>query len=142
MLTKQFFLGGNATFTVQNDTTGEYRTYKIHKTEPNERFPIPAYMVALMTGPDNVNSYTYMGKLNPETGELKLKIGGRFTEDSAAARGFRWTMHKVWNNLPIPAGIQVRHEGKCGCCGRKLTTPESLDRGIGPECWSRLGRAA
>ncbi|HZO65239.1 MAG TPA: DUF6011 domain-containing protein [Kribbellaceae bacterium] len=27
-----------------------------------------------------------------------------------------------------------RFAGKCGCCGRRLTDPESKVRGIGPEC--------
>lgn len=29
--------------------------------------------------------------------------------------------------------------GKCGCCGRWLTDPESKMRGIGPDCWEDLG---
>ena len=144
MLTKQFFLGGNATFTVQNDKTGEYRTYKIRRKEANERFPGygPTYFVSLMTGPDNENSFTYIGLLNEQTGAVRLTGKSKLTEDSAAVRGVRWTLNKVWTNQPIPSFIQVRHEGKCGCCGRKLTTPASLDRGIGPECWSKLGGAA
>ena len=26
----------------------------------------------------------------------------------------------------------------CGCCGRELTDPESVERGIGPICWKKL----
>ena len=26
------------------------------------------------------------------------------------------------------------HEGRCGRCGRKLTVPESIEAGYGPEC--------
>lgn len=29
--------------------------------------------------------------------------------------------------------------GSCGCCGRELTDPESIQRGIGPICWARGG---
>jgi hypothetical protein len=29
--------------------------------------------------------------------------------------------------------------GSCGCCGRELTDPESIERGIGPICWERGG---
>jgi hypothetical protein len=29
--------------------------------------------------------------------------------------------------------------GKCGICGRTLTVPESIERGIGPVCLSRIG---
>lgn len=28
--------------------------------------------------------------------------------------------------------------GKCQKCGKKLTDPESMNRGYGPECWSQL----
>jgi hypothetical protein len=31
--------------------------------------------------------------------------------------------------------------GICGCCGRTLTDPVSITRGIGPICWGRLGGA-
>lgn len=27
----------------------------------------------------------------------------------------------------------------CLCCGRELTKPVSVDRGVGPVCWGRLG---
>jgi hypothetical protein len=27
----------------------------------------------------------------------------------------------------------------CGRCGRKLTVPVSIERGIGPVCWSPMG---
>lgn len=27
---------------------------------------------------------------------------------------------------------------KCQKCGRKLTDPESIKRGYGPECWGRI----
>lgn len=35
-----------------------------------------------------------------------------------------------------------RLTGKCGCCGRRLTDPTSISRGIGPDCWARLGGAS
>lgn len=35
--------------------------------------------------------------------------------------------------------IRVLSSGACAICGRKLTTPESIDRGIGPECWGKVG---
>jgi len=29
-------------------------------------------------------------------------------------------------------------ETRCSVCGRRLTAPVSVDRGIGPVCWARL----
>ena len=30
--------------------------------------------------------------------------------------------------------VKVFHSGKCGKCGKKLTTPESIKSGLGPYC--------
>ena len=40
--------------------------------------------------------------------------------------------------LADPASAFARHGGWCGICGRMLTDPRSLSRGIGPECMSAL----
>lgn len=34
-----------------------------------------------------------------------------------------------------------RELGACGCCGKGLTDPISVSRGIGPDCWVRKGFA-
>jgi hypothetical protein len=34
----------------------------------------------------------------------------------------------------LPYELQAQHENHCGRCGRQLTHPESIDRGVGPEC--------
>jgi hypothetical protein len=41
-----------------------------------------------------------------------------------------------------PAGTIAAHgkaTGSCGCCGRELTDPESIERGIGPVCITQAG---
>lgn len=132
-LNKQFFTGGRAIFTVQNDKDEHY-TFKISQPKGENK----PYFASLLTGPDNTSSYTYIGIFNPITGTVFLTRNSRYTEETKAVRIIRWAIKKVWNNETLPPGYDIRHEGKCGCCGRKLTTPESLDRGIGPECWSRI----
>ena len=39
----------------------------------------------------------------------------------------------------LPKTVEVWHEGICGRCGRKLTVPESVERGLGPECAGLVG---
>jgi hypothetical protein len=133
---KRFFTGGHAIFTVESNN--QHRTYKVKVSKPNPRYPKPAYFVGLLSGPDNVNSYQYLGMLDENTGAVRLTGKSRMSEDSDAVRGVRWVMTKFFNNLPIPDAVNVRHCGRCGCCGRTLTEPVSLDRGIGPVCWRRL----
>lgn len=138
-LSRDFFLGGKATFTVQNNETGVHHTYKIRKPEPTPRFPNPAWFVKVMTGNDNESHYSYVGRLETQTGAVAMTRASKFADDSNTVKAARWVMGRVINQLQIPDQIDIRHSGRCGRCGRTLTTPESLDRGIGPECWCKMG---
>lgn len=130
---KDYMLAGNATVTMSG-LKARY-TYKVSRAKNQEPGAAPLYFVALLSGPDNESDYTYMGVLN---GTLKLTKKSAFKDDSIPVRAFRYVWaHVSAGNLPPQA--EVRHEGSCGRCGRKLTTPESIDRGIGPECWSKMG---
>ena len=137
-LTKDFFFGGAARFTVESEKSGDWRTYRLGLSKPNPRYPNPQYMLALLAGPDNENDFVYIGIVNPDTGELRLTRNSRRTESSPDVLIFRWLMKHLFSDGLLNNG-KVHHEGKCGCCGRTLTVPESIERGIGPECWRRNG---
>ncbi len=134
MLNKEFFLGGNATFTVENGK-GTHYTFKIRQPKPDS-----PHFVSLLSGPDNENSYTYLGIMARHNLFVWLTAKSRFTQDSLPVKVVRWALRMILEGKELPEGYKIRHEGKCGCCGRTLTHPESLDRGIGPECWGRLSR--
>jgi len=58
--------------------------------------------------------------------------------DDVRARGFAW----FWANLTrdtFPANFEFWHEGRCAACARRLTVPESVATGFGPDCADRLG---
>jgi Family of unknown function (DUF6011) len=135
-LDKQFFFGGNATFTVDNGA-GEHFTFKI--SQPKQRGDQPApYFLGVLSGPDNESNYSYMGIINPIDCSLRFTKGSKVTAEAKSVKVALWALKHAITDGMLPAAYQMRHEGTCGCCGRKLTHPESLDRGIGPECWSRL----
>lgn len=31
----------------------------------------------------------------------------------------------------------LKHSGRCKVCGRLLTDPTSVERGVGPDCWAK-----
>lgn len=73
---------------------------------------------------------TYLGKITPEDKFLTSRECS--AEDSA-------TVARVAAD-PAAAAIAHGHEyGQCACCGRELTNPESVARGIGPICADRWG---
>jgi len=149
-LPKQFFIGGNCTFTVkvpeafasQHGCNLHY-TYKIECAEPNEKFPNPAHFVKLLTGPNNTEDFSYLGMLNPATGEVRLTAKSYAHDTAWSVRIVRRVLAQVFEGEGMPkiiaCGWDVDHEGRCGRCGRPLTVPESIEIGIGPDCAEQMG---
>jgi hypothetical protein len=127
----RFFEAGHAIFTVSN-ACGEHYTYRIEKPAPEKPF-----FVSLLTGPDNSADYTYMGIYNPKDYKLYITRASKMHVDSTPVRVFMWAVQVVAEHRVLPPGYAIHHEGRCCRCGRRLTTPESIEQGIGPEC-SRL----
>lgn len=127
-----FFEGGKAIFTVSNPV-GDHYTYKITKKEKGPFF------VSLLTGPDNTSDYTYLGVYHPKNRSVILTAASKFKEESTPVRVIRWAIKMIVDGAIIPCGYTIRHEGRCCRYGRMLTTPESIDRGIGPECMKKSG---
>lgn len=134
--TIRFMLAGNAHVTFQSRRTGTRFTYRIRLADPRhgDTNP-PPHFVSVLTGPDE---YSYLGciyssRVYAHGRKSKLSYGA----ESAVA--FAW----VWRTLSggkMHPELAIYHEGRCGACGRRLTTPESVTTGIGPICAKRLGR--
>ena len=138
MIGVDFLTGGHAIFTVSNPT-GEYYTYRVTTPKDfNETSPI--WFVSLLTGPNNLRDYTYLGIMRKgrETGKLLVTTTAKskYDKDSKPVKVIKWAVAKV-EEQQIPEGYDVKHIGRCGRCGRELTTPESIDSGIGPICAGR-----
>ena len=129
-----FFKGGHAIFTVSNPQGVRY-TFKIKQGNFGKAVEADSpYFASLLTGPDNNSSYTYMGMFNPNNYTCRLTRASKYTSDSLPWRVLNWVLRITFSGQNLPEGYGLQHEGKCCRCGRKLTTPESIDRGIGPEC--------
>lgn len=123
---RTFALGGNATLTLESAKTGARFTFKIRAADDGS-----LSFVSVLTGSDNESDYAYLGTIRADrfAHGRKSKIGA----DSASAVAFAW----AWPHIAagrIPPTLNVWHEGRCGRCNRKLTVPESIASGFGPEC--------
>lgn len=134
---REFITAGKAIFTVDNGR-GKHHTFRVtHK--PGSAEWAPAWFVSLLTWPDNTSDYTYLGLLDAETGAVRLTAKSKYRDDTEAVRVIRWALRLLWTGADLPVGYSIHHAGRCGRCGRMLTTPESVERGIGPECATKLG---
>lgn len=125
-------LAGNATLTITSKQTGERFTYRIRRKKDAD-----FYFVSVLTGADNENDYTYLGALPSGRYLAPAKPGRGVGRDAPSSVAFAWAWK--WRNHPrFGEFVEVRHEGRCCRCGRKLTVPESIDSGLGPECAEKV----
>jgi hypothetical protein len=129
---KSFFYGGKAIFTVSNNK-GNHYTFKVSTIKDDPESP---YFVSVLTGPDNCTNYTYVGILH-RLGFVRMTKKSKYNSESTVVKVFDWAVKQVFENKTLPDGYSIHHEGKCCRCGRRLTTPESVEKGIGPECEKR-----
>jgi hypothetical protein len=135
MVDKKFILAGKAIFTIHNDK-GDHYTYRVQAKKDRNDKTKKIYFVGLLTGPNNTRDYTYIGMLNADTFKAFPTAKSKFAKDSMAFKVLNWGLLVINQNAHqnLPPNYGIKHEGRCCRCARKLTTPESIDSGIGPEC--------
>lgn len=134
-VTVVFMLAGNAHVTFQSRRTDTRFTYRVQAAifaRKPQRDGGPSHFVSVLTGPDN---YTYLGCVYRRQIYAHGKKS-RIAKDAPSAVAFAW----VWGHLSagkMHPELAIYHEGRCGKCGRRLTTPESIATGLGPVCGGR-----
>jgi hypothetical protein len=143
-----FAFAGKAIFTLVGKA-GRF-TYKVAKSDDGK-----LYFVSLFTGSDNADkfAYEYVGivrtyqSADVKDWEFEQTSKARITPSDPkwgkAITGFAWFLKEVKKAQMIEephtlGQAEFWHEGRCGRCGARLTVPESIARGLGPEC-TKLG---
>lgn len=121
----------NGIITVHNTSRGTHRTFQIKTQKQDANFAPGERILSLLTGPDNTSDYTQMGFVKPD-GSIILWKKFR-TEGYEKLVGVLKNI-EVWQER----GFSYLLEGRCRRCNRRLTNPESISTGIGPEC-SKMG---
>lgn len=129
---ERFVFAGNATFTIKSVRTGTRFTFRVRSKEGETNF----WFVSLLTGADNNQDYTFIGSVrNDWNGHYHYYHGKkcRVSPDSESVKAFTYFLSHFLQQ-PFYQKVEIWHEGRCGRCGRKLTVPESIVSGFGPEC--------
>mgnify|MGYP001325848046 CR=1 FL=1 len=118
---------------------GGHRTFRV-RTQPDDSNFLPGNQVlALLVGPDNSNDYVQFGMLRPN-GRFHCFRNRRGTEYEKLGQMVEALLvNPAAGDRLRDAGYGVQESLRCFRCFRLLTTPESLERGYGPECWEKLG---
>lgn len=122
-----FLLAGKAKFTLHNTRTGNHFSYTSSKSKFKRSWYF--YHKGLARG----NDHFILSVVHTED-QVNLY---RNPSHLQASKVLYWYLDLLFNNKPIPPFVHLLHLGYCGKCGRELTDPESIKRGIGPVCVSR-----
>lgn len=129
---KRYIMAGNSTFTLRSTRTQKRYTFKVKKAPTGS-----VYFVSLMTGPDNEGDFTYLGIIG--TGDnFTLTYKSQMTYDSEPVKAITFALHWLKYNKEVHPELEIWHSGRCGRCNRRLTVPESIAAGIGPECAGKM----
>lgn len=127
----EFILGGNALFTCLNKNTQVRFTYKVVHDCDNEK----QYKIYVLNGSDNTSNYKQIGYIDicrPFASAISVH-----TRDLPSFKQFEYIYLILVTDRIIP-DLEIWHMGRCCKCGRVLTVPDSIERGIGPECFSKM----
>ena len=135
---KDFFFAGKAIVTLKNIHTGNRFTYKVTKARGDKNI----HFISVFVGTDNTNPYAYsfIGTVF-EHNSFKYSSKAKMPLKAKPVAIINTFLSFLSNNS-LPKGVEMWHEGKCGCCGRRLTVPESISSGFGKLCLEKKQKYA
>lgn len=125
-------LAGHATVTLVSKRTGTRFTYEIGSPKNSESNDFQPRFVKVLTGPENTGDYTFVATIFDRF-DLRHSKKSSVGPSAPSVVAFRWAWTSLMRGI-MPDTLEIWHEGRCGRCGRKLTVPESIASGLGPEC--------
>lgn len=114
-------LSHNGKITISNPNTGNHRTFQIKTVKKGNL--AGKRILSMLIGPNNEQDYLGIGFVD-DTG---IKIWNRH----------KGTLYEKTANCLLKIeelGLISQFSTKCRVCNRELTTPESIETGIGPIC--------
>ncbi len=103
---------------------GGHRTLEVTRAGPD--FRAGPFIVSYLCGPDNESDYRAFAHI---TAAGDGRLWHRFREDSALAAALAALVAD-----PTGAAGTYRRGLRCLRCRRRLTHPDSIERGMGPSC--------
>ncbi len=128
--------GGRLTATMKSAKTGEHVTLTLHAMKKDGKWEhaiwADATHVFIKRGHGEYGSDT-IGTYYPLTGKLYWK-----SRDAAWRYAALHTLLAATTGQQSTDKFNITEASMCGKCGRELTDPESIARGIGPTCLGAL----
>ena len=112
---------------------GSHRTFRIYTKKQDAKFAPGKRIFAILIGPDNTADFEGVGFVDDSGIHVWRSKKGSAVKPSKIEEyaGLVWKLA----DGEVIDGYELSISKRCLRCNRELTTPESIDREIGPECW-------
>ncbi len=123
----------NGCFTINNIDKSTHRTVKIHTAQRGNLEG--KRIISLLVGPDNNSNYSGFGFVNDDG---KISVWRKHNGSRTMVWIAQFIAAKFSGQEFDHPGLELLVEQRCLRCNRRLTTPESIKAGIGPECIKKV----
>jgi hypothetical protein len=133
----RLFFAGRAVLTFFNPVTDKHITIKVKQArdKKDRKVRLPIFFVNISLLGDKEQGMVFAGTVFKDT--MTYKMGKQVNPTSHLAQVFRWLCKVVVDpTLLRSQGVTLLHEGRCCRCGLPLTNPQSIERGLGDDCYS------
>lgn len=110
---------------------GGHRTYRLHTQGKDKKFFPGRQILALLNGPENTTNYYQSCAF---VDGQKLTVWRKFDSSKEA---ITQRFAAIIGDTEAAGKLYALKSGRCWKCARLLTTPESIQNGMGPECYGR-----
>lgn len=119
-------------YTVVRDN-GDRRTFRVRSAEWAKDLPAGSLVLEFLSGPENTSDYTGFGFIV----KGKLRMWNKFRSSTSPLSEFaQFLLGASPEQLDGFGEAYALESGRCYRCNRLLTTPQSIQRGLGPHCAS------
>lgn len=135
----ELFFAGRARLTFRNQEKGTHMTVHVKqaKDKRDRTKKLPIYFVSVSLLGDGDTGYIFAGTLFTDSGTVKLARD--ISWNDRMGQVVRFIVSALKNpEILIEKNVALFHEGRCCRCGLPLTNPESIDRGLGDDCYGKV----
>lgn len=123
----KYLMGGRGVVTLQSES-GVHHTYRFQIPKNHRDEDDTMFIQTLIDG----NTWVYVGMYKEK--RFHLTKSSHFKIDSPIVKGVAFILKLMFRTNFSDSRMHLYHEGICSRCGRPLTSPESIESGIGPVC--------
>lgn len=133
----KYMFGGNSEFVIENIMTKNRFLYQIKKAQNNENLFF-IYSKQITTDTDEISKKNYSGYIIINNGYYNYHKGkhGHLDINDKPVVALTYTINKL-KKKTLQSCVHIKHTGRCGICGRRLTDDESVERGFGISCYKK-----